>query len=830
MRRMLTLTIASLFAGMALAGCTGGNDGGSGGGGGGGGGGAAPQAIASASATSVQVGESITFSAQQAGDNNVTWRFGDGANGTGASATHTYTVPGDYIVHLNVTNARGQTATNEASLIYIRVAAVRDLANATGSLDPSAEFTIDRQVIQIGGNVTVNASRSSAWVENPDYDPETGVTPDNLPFLRDCRGAACAWNASGPANLTLSWDWGDGETGTGQEATHTYATAGVYTVTLTATDAAGNEGKRAATVLVLGQAPAVGGFKNKDLFVTATISGPQSFDPGFDYETAGGHIISQVYETLFSTERGNADRIVPELAAEVPTRDNGGIDENGTRYVIKLRQNVKFHDGTTLNASAVKFSLDRAILLNDPSSGAAVLAPALKGARDYRLNSNNTAEERQAWLALNAVEVVDEYTVAINLDASNAAFFQRLAFYGTSIVSPTAFKACHQERVPLWGVCQTADGLPPPASGSRAAATRDPWADTHAVGTGPFVLRTWIPADRVILDRFDGYWGAKPQLKTVIVQYVDDLNTRILMLRSGDADEIYVSGADVKRVRPGLEGVARFTETDTLIVDAAFWAFDVKDPAACPKRADGSAACQMFQDAKVREAFAHAFDYNTFINDVWQGLARQLPGVIPRGMPGFDESLQAPSYDVERARTAIQASNYSGGFTVDVYYNTGNTVRQGGAELLKRNIEALGPNFRVNVVPVPFNVLLDKSQKSELPLFFLGWSPDYIATDDYIEPFLHSQGTYGVSTSMAAAPFSAELDAMIEEALHETDPATQAEMYTEINRYAVENNVFLFLDQRTQTHVERTYVQGYYYDPLHSGQPNIGDYAAISKA
>jgi ABC-type transport system substrate-binding protein len=76
----------------------------------------------------------------------------------------------------------------------------------------------------------------------------------------------------------------------------------------------------------------------------------------------------------------------------------------------------------------------------------------------------------------------------------------------------------------------------------------------------------------------------------------------------------------------------------------------------------------------------------------------------------------------------------------------------------------------------------------------------------------------------------AELDRMIDEALAMSDPAAQADAYAAINRLAVEKYVDVFLDQRTQTHVERSYVQGYYYSPLHSGSPNTGDYSVISKA
>ena len=820
MKRMLTIAVVALFAAMALAGCA--NNSGNGGdgngntGGGGGGGGAAPQAIATVSPLTPQVGQPVTFQATGAGQNTVQWQFGDGTNATGAQTTHTYAHPGRYIVFLNVTNAAGQSATNEAALTYLTVSHTE--LNDTAAMGPVADFTLDKQALRPGESVTVNASTSYAVAQNPKFNETLGLTPGNLPIVRDA------------ANITsYTWSWGDGtpdDSGPQMvEANHTYERPGLYAIKLTVSDAKGGNASYVGTVLVAAQAPAVGGFKNKDLFVTATISGPQSFDPGFDYETAGGHIIQQVYETLFGTDRGNTERIVPVLAAEVPSRENGGISEDGLTYTIKLRQGVKFHDNTEMDANAVKFSLDRLILMNDPSSGAPVVAAVLKGAQDYRANSTGTAAERQAYLALNSVEVVDKYTVRLHLPKPDPAVFQRLAFYAASIVSPTAFKAPHAERTALWGVPATPDGLPPATLPGRSPVTRDPWADTHMVGTGPFQLRAWLPGDRVILDRFDAYWGDKPALKTVIVQYVDDLNTRILMLRNGDADEIYVPTSEVDRVRPSIQNIARFTPADTLIVDQVTFNFNVKDPANCPK-AGGQSKCDLLADPKVREGLVHAFNYDSFFKDVWQGRAKPLAGVIPRGMPGYDEGLQPYTRDVEKAKAALAASACKDGCEIDVYYNTGNTVREKGAQLLKDSVESLGANVKVNVRGIPFNQLLDKSQKGEIPMQFVGWSPDYIATDDYIVPYFDKTGYFTQQTGFR----DAEMQAKIDQAVAETDPQKQAALWKEINRMGVEKYVYIYLDQRSQVHIERTYVQGYYYDPLQSGSPNTGDYSTISKA
>ena len=90
------------------------------------------------------------------------------------------------------------------------------------------------------------------------------------------------------------------------------------------------------------------GARDADTFIAGEIDGnPEYLDPAIDYETAGGEVLQNVYETLIFYDGASADTIRPACSAtEVPTVENGGISADGLTYIFHIRENVKFHDGT----------------------------------------------------------------------------------------------------------------------------------------------------------------------------------------------------------------------------------------------------------------------------------------------------------------------------------------------------------------------------------------------------------------------------------------------------------------------------------------------------
>jgi peptide/nickel transport system substrate-binding protein len=819
MTRSLTLAMAALFIGTALAGCTGntnnpgGNTSTTPGGASG-----APQAVVTASPLAPDVGQTVTFTAAQAASSDqASWQFGDGATGTGVSTTHAYSSPGQYIVLLTVTRG-SQNATNDAALTYITVTAPPlDIANITNDTPPLVTVAFSGQVVQTGSSLSFNATGSGAYEPNPKFDPTAASTPSTNPPFKPS------------GTLTYAWDFGDGQTATGVAANHTFNAAGLYAVKLTGTGTNGKSSTYVVTVRVLPQAPSTPGVRNPTTFLEASISEAESLDPGYDYETAGGQVIQQVYETLYYYNRDHADNLTPRLAADYPA-----VSADGTTYTIPLRQDVKFHDGATMTATDVKFSLDRTILMNDPDGPAWILG-TIAGASDYS-GSKGTAADRQTYLAAGGVTVVDDHTVKIKLSQPDPAFLFKLAFTEASIVEKA-------------GVCAhkgndfTSDCLPAPGN------TRDPWMDRNEVGTGPFQLDAWIPGNEIILKRFDGYVSPgpvfpKPTLEKVILQHVDDINTRELMLFSGEADDVYLPvDHDVDVVnKAGLHIIENPSFTINFIgfnqqfcggpSASNYQSCLTANSQSAPKGANGQVDPGFFSDVHMRKAWSYAFNYDSYFKDIARNHGLMANGAIPKGMFGYDGSIPAPAQDMTKAVQELKASNHSDGFSITLFYNTGNTGREKGATLLAQNVQQMcqqaNAQCTVDVQGLDFSTaFLPKQREKSLPIFFLGWAPDYAFPDDYTVTFLDPvNGVYAKRVGYDDPAVKTLQDNL----LKETDTSKLQKGYSDLVKMSNADFPYIWLTQAANYHVERDWVHGYYFNPMHAGGPNIGDFSTISKS
>ncbi|MEM3692420.1 MAG: ABC transporter substrate-binding protein [Candidatus Bathyarchaeia archaeon] len=261
------------------------------------------------------------------------------------------------------------------------------------------------------------------------------------------------------------------------------------------------------------------GAANPNALIMESIGEPDYVDPAVDYETAGGEVIMNVYETLFWFNGSDSEHVIPWLA------EGYEVSEDGMSYTIYLRKGISFHDGTPFNATAVKYSLERAIIIGDPD-GPAWMLDVIRGAGDLLgkiWEGTATQADVDEWRAQNPIEILDDYTIRINLERPYAPFPNVLAYTVCAIVSPSYVEA----------------------HGGITIGEHNEWMDRHAeAGTGPYILESW-EAGTVILRKNPNYWGGPkgeihPIVERVIIRDVPDANTRLTDLLAGNADFAYI--------------------------------------------------------------------------------------------------------------------------------------------------------------------------------------------------------------------------------------------------------------------------------------------------
>ncbi len=252
----------------------------------------------------------------------------------------------------------------------------------------------------------------------------------------------------------------------------------------TSADAAGAETTEAATAAAaenlteFAQVPE--DVDREQALTFAQGADPRGLDPALVDDGESSKPIVQMYEGL--TQFGDSNTEVEPCLAE-----SWEISDDGLTYTFKLKQGVKFHDGTDFNAEAVKYNIDRQTI-------------------------NKTEDMLYADFVYGDVaecNVIDDYTVEIKLTKASTPFLNNLAMsLGAPMVSPTA--------------CE--------AAGNNL--------NEAPCGTGPYKFVRWDKNEAVVLERFDDYWGDKGVSKEIVFRTITDNSARVVALTNGEVDII----------------------------------------------------------------------------------------------------------------------------------------------------------------------------------------------------------------------------------------------------------------------------------------------------
>ncbi len=430
------------------------------------------------------------------------------------------------------------------------------------------------------------------------------------------------------------------------------------------------------------------------------------------------------------------------------------ISEDGRTYTFEIRRDVSFHDGRGVKAGDFKYSWERAC---DPVTGsrtAGVYLDDIVGVTDVL---EGKARE------ISGVKVVDDYTLEVTIDAPKSYFLSKLT-YTTAYVVDRANVAPGGE----W------------------------WRQPN--GTGPFKLGEWSENNLLVLERNELYYGEKAAVDRVEFQLWSGVPMR--MYETGEID---VTGVSVTYIDRATDEAGPFHQELRVVPELSFGyiGFNTTRPP--------------FDDANIRRAFTQAIDKEKIVSLVFRDLVRRADGILPPGMPGFNENLDGLDYDVDRARELIAGSKY--GSVSGLPPITITTAGYGG--LISPWLEAVICQWRDNLgvevtvrqlEPERFLYYLTE-EKDEM--YDLGWVADYPHPQNFLDILFHTgaENNHGEYSN-------AEVDDLLDRAGVETDSHLSLELYRQAEQALVNDAACLPLWFGQNYILVKPYVEGYELNPM----------------
>ena len=455
----------------------------------------------------------------------------------------------------------------------------------------------------------------------------------------------------------------------------------------------------------------------------------RSLDPHYGTTTIDYACIDPMFNGLvrFKPEDINPEKIESDLA------ERWERSKDGLVWTFYLRKGVKFHKGYgEVTAEDVKFSLEKAA--NKATSGFAA---------DYA--------------ALDKVDVIDKYTVRVTFKSAIPSVLGILTnYHGGYIVSKKA-------------VMEKGDKF-----------KFDP------IGTGPFMLKDYIPKEKVVEVRHPDFFRGKPKLDRVELWFMPDASSREMAFRKGEID--IVEGereqAWVKKMReiPGT-AIEIFGPGETLVLHFNL----TKKP---------------LDDIRIRQAICHAINIEELMKFLGPDVTTKLVSVIPMDYLGGTDKVPKYEFNPEKAKKLMAEAGYPKGFEMSMVITEMSDYRR-PMEQVQEQLRRVGINLKMDVIThTAFHQQIRKDV-NPLVLYVCARFP---TADPILTQFYYSKSTIGTPTAITNFSHYNKIDDLIEKARVEPDPKKQKAIWAEAQKKILEDAVALPLCITKFVFARKTYV------------------------
>ena len=366
--------------------------------------------------------------------------------------------------------------------------------------------------------------------------------------------------------------------------------------------------------------------------------------------------------------------------------------------LIKIKNDIKFSNGETLTIDDVLFSLERA---------------------------KASPKMSQDLYMIESFEKVDDRTLKINTlyDAGN--LLHKLASGGVAIVNKKAFEE----------------------------------DENNIVGTGMFKLKEWVAGEKLVLERNEFFKDSKSNIDTLVVKFVPEANSRMIMLETGEIDLARdLLPLDFKKISEDT----KFTTVEVETPSNMFLGFDLRN--------------ELLADKRVRQAIAYAINNEDLVKTVFNGSASVATSPVPKITTGHNENSNNYPQNIEKAKQLLAEAGYPNGFNIELFVSEDNQ-RIDMAVIIQDNLKKIGINAEIKTFQWAAYVSTIENPNIIKPLFIMSWNISNDDPDEVLYPLYHSS-QIDAHTNVVFYK-NEKFDNLISEARETTDKDKRMKLYEE---------------------------------------------------
>ena len=469
-----------------------------------------------------------------------------------------------------------------------------------------------------------------------------------------------------------------------------------------------------------------------------------TLDPGNMYEPYANMVSYAAYDMLYRVKSGTMGTPEPSVATEYT------VDETGTVYTFKLRDDVVFASGNPLTAKDVVWSINRVLNMKESNAYANVKI-------------------------VEKVEAPDDYTVVFTLTQPDASFLVKL--------TSNAYCILDSEVVKQHG------------GSDNGGDTAKQWLDTTSAGSGPYVITSWTPKEELRLEKNPNYWGESSNIDTIIFREMTSVDAQITALKNGDVDIILGLNSETAKQLDGVENVTVTTGATALMTFLVM----SRDASLSPE----------LSNPLVQDAVRYALDYEGYLTLGGEGCTVPLNFVQQGFSGGLTRDLTTDGRDLEKARALMAEAGYADGFEVTLTCATNNSEGLEWTTIAQKVKQDLAEiNITVNIETLETTLVYGKMRDGTMPFYVMFWTPDYYDVNNQVDAFLPGTGdngtAYGNRAKWERTDDNEILWTLGEQVKMETDEAERARLSEELQLAYEEDNPFAFLLQHPKTFAYRS--------------------------